>query len=291
MKVDKVEKYHLLKDQPTSRQFEFYDLKTYLEGNLTHSSRPHSHSFYQIIWFKSNKGKHFVDFNSFNVDKDRIFFISKNQVHYFENHVDYEGYLIHFNESFILSNETDMNFFISYSIFNNIQEPYFQVPSDLLEELSSYVDQLSRESKNKGAFGNDSVLSNLLRSILILVERQKRKKRDANVELRQQNGAYLKFQDILERNHSKGWSVSDFAHELSISSKSLNALVKGETGKTVSQVIVDRIILEAKRKLTHSHAQIKQIGYDLGFSDPYYFNKYFKKHVKCSPSEFRKSIS
>lgn len=62
-------------------------------------------------------------------------------------------------------------------------------------------------------------------------------------------------------------------------------------GKTTSQVIADRILLEAKRKLIHTNARINQIGYDLGFQDPYYFIKYFKKHLKISPSEFRKTIS
>ncbi len=62
-------------------------------------------------------------------------------------------------------------------------------------------------------------------------------------------------------------------------------------GKTVSHEIADRIILEAKRKLTHTNAYINQIGFDLGFRDPYYFIKYFKKHVKCSPTAFRKSVS
>ena len=44
-------------------------------------------------------------------------------------------------------------------------------------------------------------------------------------------------------------------------------------GKTVSHEIADRIILEAKRKLAHTNAYINQIGFDLGFRDPYYFIK------------------
>lgn len=56
-------------------------------------------------------------------------------------------------------------------------------------------------------------------------------------------------------------------------------------------MIQERIILEAKRLLLHSELNVNQIGYRLGFDDPSYFVKYFKKYTHQSPSEFRKSIS
>jgi AraC family transcriptional activator of pobA len=286
-----IEKYHFLLDEPSKRQFDIYNLADYYQDNSTHSALPHTHSFYQIIWFQSKNGKHFVDFNDFEIQENRLFFISKNQVHYFENRSDYKGYLIHFNESFILSNDTDINFFLTYNIFNNSKEPFFQIPKELENQILSYFSQIRIESENTTEFGNKPILSYLLKSMLLMVEREKRKNIKPDQLKTKQNTTYLKFRDLLENNFSKNWSVTSFADELSISTKTLNAIAKLETGKTVSQVIIDRIILESKRKLTHSNAYINQIAYDLGFKDPYYFIKYFKKHVKCSPSEFRKSIS
>lgn len=291
MKLDNVEKYDFLKDEPKTRQFELYDLAAYFDSNSNHSSHPHTHSFYQLIWFKNETGKHYVDFQEFDIKKDRIFFISKNQVHYFENRTDYEGYLIHFNESFILSNEKDINFFLTYSIFNNPSEPFFQVPHQLQHQFLDFLKQINTESSNRDEFGNDSILSHLLRSFFLLVEREKRRHIGSDQQKQSQSTTYLHFLDLLENNFHQNWSVADFSEKLSVSSKTLNSLLKRETGKTVSQAIVDRIILESKRKLTHSSAQIKQIAYDLGFSDPYYFNKFFKKHVKCSPTKFRATIS
>lgn len=291
MEGKQIEKYHLLKDEPNKRQFDIYDLAEYYQNNSQHSSLPHTHSFYQIIWFQSNKGKHFIDFNDFEIRENRLFFVSKNQVHYFENRLDYKGYLIHFNESFILSNETDINFFLTYNIFNNSKEPFFQIPKGLEKQIISYFNQISTESNNTSEFGNKSILSYLLKSMLLMIEREKRKSIKPDNHKTNQNSTFLKFRDLLENNFYKNWSVSAYADELSISSKTLNAITKLEMDKTVSQVIIDRIILESKRKLTHSNAYVNQIAYDLGFKDPYYFIKYFRKHVKCSPTEFRKSIS
>ena len=291
MKEEQIEKYHYLKDEPQKRQFDLFDLADYQQRNSNHSSLPHTHSFYQIIWFKSKKGNHSIDFKNYQIKENRLFFIAKNQVHFFEDRKDYEGYLIHFNESFILSNETDINFFLTYSIFNNNEEPYFQIPKELESQIVSYFTQIAIETKNTIEFGNKSILSYLLKSMLLTVEREKRKSLKSDTFKTNQNSAFLKFRDLLENNFHKNWSVANFANELFISTKTLNSITKKEIGKTVSQIIIDRIILESKRKLIHSNAYVNQIAYDLGFKDPYYFIKYFKKHVNCSPTEFRNSIS
>jgi AraC-like DNA-binding protein len=291
MKEKQIEEFHYLKDKPQKRQFDIYDLAEYYQSNSEHSSKPHTHSFYQIIWFISKKGKHFIDFKDYQIQENSLFFISKNQVHYFEHRSDYKGYLIHFNESFILSNETDINFFLTYNIFNNSEKPFIQIHKNLKNQISSYFNQISIEVPNSSEFGNNSILSYLLKSMLLLIEREKRKSIKTETTKINQNSRFLKFRDLLEKQFNKKWSVTDYAKELAISTKTLNAIIKIEMGKTVSQVINDRIILESKRKLTHTNAYINQIAYDLGFKDPYYFIKYFKKHVKCSPSEFRKSIS
>jgi len=211
-------------------------------------------------------------------------------VHYFEKRSDYRGYLIHFNESFIINNETDINFFLTYNIFNNSKESYYQITKRLEHQIVSYFHQIENELNNTGEFGNNTILSNLLKALLLVIEREKRKTIKTDYNKSNKNVIYLKFRDLLENNFHKNWSVSNYADELAISTKTLNTVIKTEMGKTVSHEIADRIILEAKRKLTHTNAYINQIGFDLGFRDPYYFIRYFKKHVKCSPTAFRKSI-
>lgn len=287
---DEIKKYHLKKDKPKSPEFGMHHFTELEHKNLCLSQQPHTHSFYQIIWFKNNNGKHVIDFMDHDIKENTLFFIAKNQVHFFEQNINYDGLLIHFNESFIISNETDINFFLTYHIFNNRQKPYYQIPNFLQDEIISYFNQIENELNKNDEFGNSAILSNLLKSLLLTIEREIRKELGDSPK-HNQNDTYLKFRNLLEKNFKKGWSVSNYAEELSISTKTLNNLLKFETKKTVSQTIQDRIILEAKRQLTHTNAFINQIAYDLGFQDPYYFIKYFKKHVKNSPSEFRKSIS
>ena len=203
MVKEKIETYHLLKDEPKKRQFDVYNLEEYQKLNSEHSAKPHSHTFYQIIWFKNNKGNHVIDFENYDIKKDILFFVAKNQVHYFEKRTDYSGYLIHFNESFLLSNETDINFFLTYSIFNNKQEPYFQIPQKLKHKIATYFSQIKDEVENTDEFGNNSILSNLLKSLLLLIEREKRKSIETNTSKINQNSRFLKFRDLLEKQFNK----------------------------------------------------------------------------------------
>ncbi|MFK7810309.1 MAG: helix-turn-helix domain-containing protein [Saprospiraceae bacterium] len=285
-----ISEYHLHKEEPAKRQFDYFDLGEYLQRNLEHSSKPHSHSFYQLIWFHSNEGAHFIDFKSVEIKKNRLFFIAKNQVHYFEKRKDYQGILLHFNESFLLQNEKDIDFYINYNLFNNLKTSYFQIPTDLIECLTNYIIQIKNELNNVHSFGHDSILTNVLKSFLITIEREKRKEPQEGI-LPAHSLSFLKFRNLLEVGYYKNWTVSKYAEELNITTKTLNNIIKSKTGKTASALINERIILEAKRRLCHTDSFVNEIGFHLGFQDPSYFVKFFKKHVNLTPSEFRKSIS
>lgn len=289
----KIEQYHLHKDQPEKLQFEIYSLSDYLTKNIGHTEKPHIHSFYQIIWFTNGKGKHFVDFNEFEVSANRMFFISKNQIHYFDNFSSYEGVIIHFNESFLMDNENDIDIFLKYNIFNDFEsEPVFTIPTVAIENFSLLVSNLKNEIENPNNFAHKDFLKYFLKLFLISIQRLGKRNNCKNPSINnQQNITLLKFKKLLELNFKSIHSVKEYANILNISSKTLTNHTKETALKTPLELINDRIILEAKRLLSHSNFNINEIGFQLGFEDPSYFVKFFKKHTKKSPSDFRKAIS
>ncbi|MDY9920046.1 MAG: AraC family ligand binding domain-containing protein [Proteiniphilum sp.] len=76
-KIDKIKKYHLHKNELDKLQFEIYPLENYLHRNEENTQKPHVHSFYQILWFISGEGKHYVDFNGYDVEANTLFFIKR----------------------------------------------------------------------------------------------------------------------------------------------------------------------------------------------------------------------
>lgn len=282
---DNIEEFHLHKQEPFKRQFEMYDLSKYWKENKVHSLKPHSHSFYQIIWFLNDGGCHYVDFESYEIRKNTIFFIAKNQIHYFENIQDYKGILIHFNDFFLYQNEEDIDLFIKYNVFNSLKSPSVNIGDSLAGELNNFIKIFNSELREENSFGNNSILANTLKSFLIRIEREKRlSSKKTNVRSKLQ---FAKFTKLLEHQYKSNKKVSEYADQLNISAKTLNNIAKTATGKTVSQIIKDRVVIEVKRQLMYSNKFVNEIGFELGFNDPSYFIKFFKKIESITPSQFR----
>lgn len=292
MKESKINEYHLHKDSPEKRQFELFSLNEYLKRNTPDTIRPHIHSFYQVLWFIKGQGHHYVDFKKHEVTPNTLFFIGKNQVHYFDDSLDYEGIMIHFNERFLVQNDNDVNFFLKYNLFSNPhQQPFCHISEQTAIDLATIISQISTELKKEDDFGHPELLRTYLNAFLILAQREKSNTGEQLISANEKHVQLLHFIDLVELNYQKGLPVSEYASLLNISSKTLTDLTNKIIFKTPSSIIQERIIIEAQRLLTHSNLNINQIGYKLGFDDPSYFVKYYKKHTNYSPGEFRKSIS
>jgi AraC-like DNA-binding protein len=289
----KIDEYHLHKDQPERRQFEIFSLQDYVEKHFEHSSKPHLHSFFQIIWFTKGNGNHFVDFKEYEVKPNTIFFINKSQVHYFDSSKNYDGILLHFNESFLVQHENDIDIFLKYNIFNNQHyQPFCSIAKQTADLLNTIILQIKDELNKQNPFGHRELLRHFLKAFLIQIERQKRDNNDTQlITTNEKHIQFLRFIELVELNYKKGFSVSEYATLLNISTKTLTDLTNKIVFRTPSLLIHERVILEAQRLLSHSSLNVNQIGYQLGFDDPSYFVKYFKKHTNSSPTDFRKSIS
>jgi AraC family transcriptional activator of pobA len=95
------------------------------------------------------------------------------------------------------------------------------------------------------------------------------------------------FRELLERNYTTAKRPADYAQKLNLSPPYLNECVKNTTGYPVSYHIQQRIILEAKRLLSHSDRSVKEIAAVLGYDDYPYFSRLFTKATSMSALVFR----
>ncbi len=282
-----IAQYHLHKARPEKLQFEIYDLNSYRKKSGDKAAMPHSHSYYQIIWFLDSKGTHIVDFKTYIIKKNTILFIAKDQIHAFDNRLDINGWLIHFNESFFMHTEVDI--FLKYNIFKPQENPCYAMENKTIESGKVYMDLILNELSNRTQFGFEDSVRFLLKCFLINLERVHQKRDN---ETGSKTDSYTlqlyQFKELIEANYKNSISVGMYAHLMNISSKTLNTITKTVVNKSPSQLIAERTILEAKRLLKFTSLQISEIAYKLGFEDPSYFVKYFKRHSCSSPLNFRK---
>jgi len=95
---------------------------------------------------------------------------------------------------------------------------------------------------------------------------------------------------LLEKNYSQWHQVNTYAMQLNITPDYLNNVIKSSIGKTAKELIVQRIIMEAKRLGLHTVLSLKEIAFALGFEDPSHFSKFYKNETGQPFSDFRATI-
>ncbi len=97
---------------------------------------------------------------------------------------------------------------------------------------------------------------------------------------------YIEFKLAVEKNLTEQHSIISIAEKLTLTSNSLYGIVKEFAGISPKEFIINRLMTEAQRKLHYSKISVKELTYELGFNDPDYFSRLFKKKTRQSVSEF-----
>ena len=97
-----------------------------------------------------------------------------------------------------------------------------------------------------------------------------------------------RFRQAVETNFRAAWAMNRYAKALSVTPAQLRAACLEVTAEPPTRIVHDRLVLEAKRTLMYTNMTIAEAAYELGFSDPAYFSRFFSERVGCSPAAFRR---
>ena len=260
-----------------------------LEEDMLGNSTPHVHLFYEIIWFKEAGGYHTIDLQEYPVKANTLFFLSPGQVHHFDGTTLHKGIVLKFCTDFLKEEKADEDVFIKYNVFNAFDtSPFCEVTEETAEQLQLIIEAMLEEKHRDGAFGHMDMLRSLVKIFLIQLCRHGIKNEHISTNhMKSSHHLYMHFRKLLELKYKKLHVVSDYAQELNVSVKTLANSVSEYSGKSPLAFINDRIILEAKRLLRFTQLAIKEIAYILGYEDPSYFVKFFKRKTGILPTEFR----
>ena len=97
-----------------------------------------------------------------------------------------------------------------------------------------------------------------------------------------------RFRRLIESQYLKHWPVARYARRLAVSETSLNRLCRRQTGCTAFELVQQRLALEARRRLLYAGSAVSGIAAELGFKDPAYFSRFFRRQGGVSPNEYRR---
>ena len=99
---------------------------------------------------------------------------------------------------------------------------------------------------------------------------------------------FARFEDAMRAHAADGWRVADYAAHLGTSATQLNRVVRAQADLSVMGAVQAHLMGEAARRLAYTRQPVSMIAYDLGFSDPAYFARVFRKALGVSPRAYRK---
>jgi AraC-like DNA-binding protein len=264
------------------RPVEIYDLKDIERVTLFDNYR--RYDFFQLLWLKEVGGNpfYFLDFNEYTLTKDQIILIYPGQIDYMPDIYSKEGYLFAFEQSLFHHIVEDINSDYLNGYTANI---FISLDKDITVILEKLMELILPEYKTTYRIPLlESYLQAFLFHISSLYEGQHNLKNRDDILI-------TELMKLIDLNFINEKEVSFYAGKLGVTNKKLTRLCIKKTGKTIKQYILGRLVLEIKKEIFKSEKSLKEIAFDLNFSEPAYFTRFFKKHTSMTPEEFRREMT
>jgi AraC-like DNA-binding protein len=247
---------------------------------------PHRHDFHEICLVSNGCGEHVIDFVAYQVVPPQLFLVAPGQVHYWRQGETVAGRVILFSRDFLAFDPGNRGRHNGIWMMPSFERnPCLQLASADADVITRLYDELTREYIVRGPRWLSVIRSYL--HILLVVLRRLGDPEEAPAS--QASVLVSRFKQLVSEHGTSERSVQGYARRLGVSRGHLSNTVKELTGQTPRQIIQQQLVLEAKRLLAHSDLTAAEIAYRLGFDDPSYFGRFFRRETSSSPGRFRRT--
>ena len=276
----------LIEDVKTSFEIHFEEYEQW-------EKRPHKHNFFEIVYIEEGNGKQCINQHEFEYSKGNVFFLPPLDCHSFKIEEKSKFYFIRFTDHFFLDSSNLANYKSWFDRIAYVLANYNKVPGDIIhsETDRSFIIQTLKSIYTEYSSSDrysDSIITGALASILSILAR--------NIELQYVEqaskvedgfGEVLRFihTNLLEQYRLK---IPYLSNEFNISPTYFSEYFKKHSGMSLSEYITKSKLKLAETKIRHSDLTVKEIAYQLNFSDSSHFSKAFKKRYGVTVKEYRR---
>jgi AraC family transcriptional activator of pobA len=248
-------------------------------------SRDRNNKYFTIAWNTGEAQTVTIDGEKHSFLPGRVLTLLFNQSFQFEDASAIVAW--QFNREFYCILDHDAEVSCVGFLFGSIDHLFIHPDQAAQDKLQRLLDMFIDELKTADNIQHEMLLV-LLKRLIIIITRLARSEYMPVKKMKDDRFHVIrKFNLLVEANFRTEHSVSFYAQQLYKSPKTLSNLFAIYNHKTPSQVIQERILIEAKRLLSYTDKPVKEIAYELGFEDLPYFSNFFKKHTQSSPVDFR----
>lgn len=221
---------------------------------------------------------------------DALFFLTPFQSLYFSSGVPDDCTLIQFNVDLFCLEKHDSEIGCNGILFNSVFDP--PMLSVSREQMSYFYNMLQKMGDEimEHNVGSVDMLESYVKQFLIQSVRIKKATQTMQHMEKQcaEHAKIMELRMLIDKHYREERKLKFYAEQLFLSESGLHKLISNHIGKTFTELLYDKIIIDAKKQLYVTNNSVKEISYDLGFNDPAYFNRFFKKQCTITPEHYRK---
>ncbi|MBL0374538.1 helix-turn-helix domain-containing protein [Rhizobium sp. KVB221] len=247
--------------------------------------KQHRHeNFFQILQIRSGTGDACIDSNIHRLNAGSIAFIPEKVTHGFRFSRDIDGQII-----------TTLTSRLPIYAQRTVRLRAFIARSRLLDldqqdaDARYLIDTLDRiQGELATGFGaRDGLIEVYLQIALTLAAGFEIADMGEDASASRDLARIGRLNTLIGKHFREHLPVEFYARELSVSVTHLNRITKAQTGRTMNELLSDKIVSQAKRDLVFTSMTAQEIAYTLGFADPAYFTRYFSREAGETPRQFR----
>lgn len=243
----------------------------------------HLHNFEELIILTEGGLSHFIDFQEEEVLAPAASYVSMGKMHRVVEREDLRGWVINYQSEFIP--DSGLSFYSNFFTTTSVPLKLGGCTNRFVELCRIIQNEYLHETPDM------TTIRFLVSGLIAMVETERRRNLPVeNSAKASQVETFRNFLRILEDNFRRAEGVVFYATKMNMSERNLNIICKNNFGKSVSEIIETRKLIEAKNLLIYTEKTVSEIGFELGYNEKSYFTRVFRTKISMTPTEYRDLI-